>query len=132
MRFPWRSLKQGKRFESTRIVESRLAPGVKYTIAAMTFGRRVELMTRIREMTGRIEFLGASGEAGDKMDAGLLRAEVDRIYLAWGLKAIEGLVVDGRHADPAMLADSGPEELFYEAVAAVRAETGLTETERKN
>lgn len=132
MRFPWRSRKQGTRFESTRVVESRLAPGVKYTIAAMTFGRRVELMTRIREMTGRMEFLTASGEAGDKMDAGLLRAEVDRIYLAWGLKAIEGLVVDGRQADPALLADSGPEELFCEAVAAVRAETGLTETERKN
>jgi hypothetical protein len=132
MKFPWRSHKVGVRFESTRVVESRLAPGVRYTIAAMTFARRVELMTRVREMAQRMEFLTASGEAGDKMDAGLLRAEVDRIYLSWGLRSIEGLVVDGRQADAELLAESGPEELFREAVAAVRAQTGLTETERKN
>jgi len=132
MKFPWHSRKGGTRFESTRVVESRLAPGVKYTIAAMTFARRLELMTQVREIARRIDFLTGSGDAGEKMDAGLLRAEVDRVYFAWGLRSVEGLVVDGRKADPALLAESGPEELFREAVAAVRAQTGLTETERKN
>ena len=46
--------------------------------------------------------------------------------------AVAGLVVDGREADPPMLVEAGPEELFREALAAVRAETGLTEEERKN
>jgi hypothetical protein len=117
---------------STRVVESQVAPGVTYTIAAMSFARRVELMNRVREIARRMEFLGASEDARQKMDAGLLRAEVDRLYVEWGLVAVAGLVVDGREADPALLIDSGPEELFREALAAVRAETGLTEEERKN
>jgi hypothetical protein len=132
MKFPWRSDKGEVRFESTRVVESRAAPGVRYTIAAMSFARRVELMTRIREIARRMDFLAAGEDAGQKMDAGLLRAEIDRVYLAWGLKAVSGLVVDGREADPAMLVESAPEELFREALAAVRAESGLTEEERKN
>ena len=35
-------------------------------------------------------------------------------------------------ATPEMMVDCGPEELFREALALVRAETGLTEEERKN
>jgi hypothetical protein len=132
MKFPWRSHRPAVRFESTRVVESRAAPGVKYTIAAMTFARRVELMTRVREIARRLEFQKASEEPAQKMDAGLLRAEVDRAYVAWGLKAVSGLLVDGREADPALLAEAGPEELFREALAAVRFETGLSEEERKN
>jgi hypothetical protein len=132
MRFPWRSPKREVRVASTRVVESRVAPGVAYTIAAMSFARRVELMNRVREIARRMEFLGAGEDAGQKMDAGLLRAEIDRLYVEWGLVAVAGLVVDGREADPALLIESGPEELFREALSAVRAETGLTEEERKN
>jgi hypothetical protein len=105
---------------------------VKYTIATMTFARRVELMTRVREIARKVEFLRASEDAEQKMDAGLLRAEVDRAYVVWGLKAVTGLVVDGKEADPTLLADSGPEELFREVLAVVRCETGLSEEERKN
>ena len=132
MKFPWRLHKGETRLESTRIVESRVAPGVRYTIAAMSFARRVELMTRVREIARRMEFLAAGEDAGQKMDAGLLRAAIDRVYVEWGLKAVAGLVLDGREADPALLVESGPEELFREALAAVRAETGLSEEERKN
>jgi hypothetical protein len=48
------------------------------------------------------------------------------------LQAVEGLELDGAPATPESLAGSGPEELFREAVAAVRAEAGLSEAERKN
>jgi hypothetical protein len=41
-------------------------------------------------------------------------------------------VVDGKEADPALLTECGPEELCREALALVRAETGLNEEERKN
>jgi len=132
MKFPWRLGRTEVRVESTRVVESRVAPGVKYRIVAMSFARRVELMSRVREIARRMEFLAGGEEAGQKMDAGLLRAEIDRVYVEWGLKGVTGLVVDGREADPALLAESGPEKLFREALAAVRAETGLSEDERKN
>jgi hypothetical protein len=66
------------------------------------------------------------------MEGALIRAEIDRLYVKWGLRAVSGLVVDGETAGPDLLADSGPEELFREAVAAVRHQMGLSEEERKN
>jgi len=119
-------------YESTREIESQAAPGVRYRVARMSFGRRIELMRRIRELSRRMEYLEAGREPGEKMDAGLLRVEIERLYLEWGLLGISGLVLDGEEATPQQLAEAGPEELFREAVAAVRSETGLTESERKN
>jgi hypothetical protein len=52
--------------------------------------------------------------------------------MTWGLRAVSGLELDGADATPELLAEAGPEDLFREALAAVRAETGLTEAERKN
>ena len=119
-------------YESAVEVESKVAPGVRFTVAKMSFGRRMELMRRIRELGRRMEFLEAGHEPGEKMDAALLQAEIDRLYLTWGLRAVSGLVLDGGHANPDLLAESGPEELFREALAAVRAEAELTHDERKN
>ena len=64
--------------------------------------------------------------------ASLLGAEIDRLYIRWGLEEIRGLVLDGAPATAESLIESGPEELFLEALTAVRAECGLTENERKN
>ena len=119
-------------FESTVCVESQVSSGVRFRVARMSFGRRVELMRRVRELAGRVEFLEAGTGAGDRMDAGVLRGEIDRLYLLWGLRGIEGLWLDGVEATPELLVDSGPEELFREALAAVRAAAGLDEGERKN
>ena len=38
---------------------------------------------------------GGGREPADKMDAALLRAEIERLYVTWGVKAVEGLTVDG-------------------------------------
>jgi len=119
-------------YESVVEVDSRIAPGVRFMVARMSFGRRVELMRRIRDLAKRMEFLEAGKRPDEKMDAALLRAEIDRVWLIWGLRAISGLVLDSGEATPELLAESGPEELFREALAAVRAETGLTDEERKN
>src|SRR5215510_14266468 len=119
-------------YESEVIVESSTAPGVRYRVVRMSFGRRVELMRRIRELAGRREFHTAGEEAADQMEAALLQSEIDRIYLEWGLRGVEGLEVDGLPATPETLAQMGPEDLFREALAAVRAQTGLSEAERKN
>ena len=78
-------------------------------------------MRRVRELARRMEFLEAGEDPGDKMDAALLQAEIDRLYVAWGVKAVSGLAVDGVEAGPELLADAGPEELFREALAAVRS-----------
>ncbi len=139
MKFPWHSHKgkstdgiAGGDYDSESVVQSRVLPGVTFTIAKMSFGRRVELMKLVRDLARRTEFLSASEDTCDKLDGALLRADIDRLYVMWGLKAVSGLAVGARAAGPELLADEGPEELFREALAAVRRETGLTEEERKN
>jgi hypothetical protein len=119
-------------YESVAIVESQVARGVMFTVAKMSFGRRTELMRQVRELARRMEFLEAGRDPGQKMDAALLRVEIDRVYVRWGLRAVSGLQLDGLDATPESLAEAGPEELFREAVAVVRAQTGLTAEERKN
>src|ERR1039458_2669175 len=139
MKFPWHSDKgkaadgsTGGNYSSAAVVKSRVVPGVTFTIAKMSFGRRVELMRRVRELAKRTEFLAAGEDSGDKMDAALLHAEIERLYVAWGVKAISGVAVDALVAGPELLTEAGPEELFREALAAVRKETGLSPEERKN
>jgi hypothetical protein len=52
MKFPWHSDNKkkaadgvaGGSYASESVVESRIVPGVRFTIAKMSFGRRVELM----------------------------------------------------------------------------------------
>jgi|HubBroStandDraft_4_1064222.scaffolds.fasta_scaffold223004_1 hypothetical protein len=128
----WHSGMEQMTYESLAVVESKAAPGVTFSVARMSFGRRLELMRRVRELARRAEFLEAGQEPGDRMDAALLQAEIDRLYLAWGLRSVAGLAVDGVEATPESLAEAGPEGLFREALEAVRTETGLNEAERKN
>ncbi len=89
-------------------------------------------MTRIRTLAAPMEFLEAGSTEGDKMQARILAAEIDRLYVSWGLQAVSGFTIDGVAASAASLADAGPEELFLEALAMVKAECGLSEQERKN
>lgn len=119
-------------YESVVVVESRVSQGVKFTIAKMSFGRRTKLMRQVRELARKIEFLEAGQDAGHKMDAAVLRVEIDRLHVRWGLRAVAGLDVDGVEATPESLEVAGPEELYREAVAIVRAQTGLSAAERKN
>lgn len=119
-------------YESVISIDSQIAPGVRYEVQKMSYGRRADLMRRIRELARKQEFLQASEQPGDKMEAALLEAEVNRVYVVWGLKSIAGLTLDGAVATPELLADHGPENLFREALDAVRAQTGLTPSERKN
>jgi hypothetical protein len=123
---------QAMTYESIEYVESTIAEGVTYSVSKMSFARRMDLMRRVRELARRAEFLAAGEGAGEKMDAALLEVEIQRLYVSWGLREITGLEVDGSLATPESLAESGPENLFREALAAVRAATGLSDVERKN
>jgi len=119
-------------WESSRTVPSTVQPGVEFVVARMTFGRRIELMKKVRDLAVRIEYFEAGQNARNGMEASLLGAEIDRLYMQWGLEAVRGLEIDGAAADVDALIDRGPEELFAEALAAVKSECGLNETERKN
>ncbi len=119
-------------YESSARVDSIIRPGVAFVIAKMSFGRRMELVRRIRELALRCEFLNAGKSAEEKLEAALLSAQIDQLYVNWGLQQVIGLEVDGQTATPETLASAGPEDLFREAVTAIKAECGLSEAERKN
>ena len=119
-------------WSGSTIVPSRVHAGVEFVIARMSFGRRLELMKMVRGLATRAEFFEAGCDGRNHMEASLLGAEIDRLYLEWGLEEIRGLELDGLPATPRSLTERGPEALFREALDAVRTECGLNEEERKN
>jgi hypothetical protein len=120
-------------YESKIEVASNSAPGVRLLINRMSFGRRLELTRKVQEMAKKLQFLAAGPpETTTEAEQALLGAEIDREYLRWGLAAVEGLEIDGQAAGPEELIEAGPEVLLREALAAVRREAGLSETDRKN
>src|SRR6185312_10417699 len=122
----------GALWESRKVVYPESYPGVELVVARMTFGRRIELMRRVRDLAARAEFFEAGRDAKNEMESSLLGAEIDRLYLLWGLEEVRGLEIDGEPATAESLIESGPEELFKEALLAVKAECALSEEQRKN
>jgi hypothetical protein len=112
--------------------DSEGTPGVRYRIARMSFARRLELIRLVRDMAQKIEFLDAGTETRDRIESSVLGAEIDRMYLEWGLQSVEGLTIDGEFATPALLIAKGPESLAREIVGRIRSECHLSEDERKN
>ncbi|HLH41375.1 MAG TPA: hypothetical protein VKV74_00215 [Bryobacteraceae bacterium] len=112
--------------------EAETLPGVRYRIARMSLGRRIELARRVREIGRKLEFFAAGNDAREKLEAAVLQCEIDRAYLEWGLEAVEGLEIDGEKATPETLIERGPLDLAREILGKIRGECGLSETERKN
>jgi hypothetical protein len=119
-------------YKSEVRVESAVVTGVWFLLQKMSLARRIELTRLIRDLAERVEFLNAGESPKEKLDAALLSAEIDRIYVLWGLSEVGGLELDGASATPESLVLCGPEELFREALTAVKAACGLSEDERKN
>jgi len=119
-------------YESVLTIESKAAPGVRFAIRRMSFGRRMELSRRVREISRKAEFFEAGTELQEKIEANLLAQEIDAMYLEWGLVRIDGLIIDGEPAGGAQLKEKGPEGLAREVVGAIKEQCGLSETERKN
>ena len=118
--------------ESSFWVESAVRGGVRFRIARVSLSRRIELARHIREIARRLEFLEASSDVGERLEAAVVQGEVDRAYLQWGLEAVDGLRIDGAEATPEMLIERGPLELAMEILSRIRGECGLSENERKN
>ncbi|HYM09895.1 MAG TPA: hypothetical protein VEU62_04150 [Bryobacterales bacterium] len=121
-------------YESTVETRSEKIPGVRFTVERMSFGRRLELIRQLKGWLGRLEFVKAGDPSGPEQqaEAALVAGEIDRIYLRWGLRGIEGFAIDGEAVTPENLMEKGPEELVREILDAIRREAGLSETERKN
>ena len=119
-------------YESEKRIECRTAPGATVTNGRLSLGRRIEQTRRIWELARKVECLEAGNDPREKLEGALLSSEIDRLYLSWGLVRVEGLMVDGEPATPETLIAAGPEEVCREILAAVKAECGLTEEERKN
>ena len=117
---------------SRKVVASKERPGVEFLVALMTFGRRIELMRQVRDLAARLEYFDAGQDAKNGMEASLLGAEIDRLYIRWGIEEIRGLEIDGAPATIEAFVERGPEDLVFEALTAVKAECGLNENERKN
>lgn len=119
-------------YESTSTLESSVVPGVRYTITRMSFGRRTDLMRRVRELSAQLEFENSGTQVVDRLQASLTGAAIDELYLKWGLISISGLNLDGRPAEPETLIVCGPEQLCREIIQAIKRECSLNEEERKN
>ena len=119
-------------YESTFTVSSQTDPSVRFTVRRVSVARRVELLRSVRELTARLEFYRAGADVTDKLSASIASAEVESLYVTWGIAGIDGLVVDGLEATPELLVANGPEDLVREAATLVRAQIGLSEDERKN
>jgi len=119
-------------YRSTVTLPSRTMEGVEFTIIRLSFARRMELARKVLELSRQMEFHQAGEGVDENIEANILSCEIDRLYLRWGLAAIDGLLIDGMEATAELIAEKGPENLADEIVAAVKAECGLTENERKN
>lgn len=119
-------------YESVVKRESQVVTGATFAIRRISLARRLALSKEIRELSTRMEFADGGGTFADKVEASVLALEIDRLYLQWGLESIHGITIDSEPATLQLLIERGPEQLCQEIVAAIRAECGLTEEERKN
>ena len=79
-----------------------------------------------------MEYLNGASDVREKLEATVLAAEIDRVYLEWGLEEIQGLAIDGEVATPAALIEKGPLDLAKEVLGRIKRECGLSEDQRKN
>jgi hypothetical protein len=124
-------LHEGLHFASSRRVESASVPGAAFWVRKISLAQRIDLMTRVRELTRKYEFLKAGGPV-ELMEASLGDLLTTKLYVEWGLDRVEGLSIDGQDASVTLLLDKGPEELCLEIAQQVQKECGLSEEERKN
>jgi hypothetical protein len=91
----------------------------------------MDLIRRIRELSLKCEFLNAGERAEEKLQAALFSAEIDRLYVTWGLQELTGLEVDGVAATPELLVETGPRGAVPWIVDAIKAECGLRNGTKK-
>jgi hypothetical protein len=132
MKFSWRSLKRAVDYASTLQLESSVFQGVSYRIRRFSLMMRLDLMKDVRELAKKAAHHEAGGSLAEGAAAVMLKLEMERLYLKFGLVDVAGLRIDGRDATKELLLEKGPEELLLEIADSIRKECGLSEAERKN
>lgn len=138
-------------YTSTARKESKIFPGVFYTLNRMSEARRVQLRLRIAEPTAEVRRLLREMSKieqvpeenrdeqtmeqlvtlADQMDV-LSTQKIDPEWLRWGCKKVEGLMIDDQEADVEMLISEGPPALFDEIVGEIKKLAQLSGDEEKN
>lgn len=119
-------------YASERTVASQASPGVTFTLRRISAASRLDLISRLGALAAQLEMLRSSEALADRVQAEALRIQIDREYLFWGLKDVQGLRIDGVSANAELLFASGPESLVQEIVRCIRKECELDADERKN
>lgn len=123
MSFTWRSAEE---YRSTKY------PGVKYRVAKMSMGRRIDLTRRVKDLMKQLEFLSAGSSTQDKVDAAILAGEMDRLYWDFGLESLDGIDINGEPMTPNEQFERGPEDLSREILQRVKQNCQLSQDEQKN
>jgi hypothetical protein len=118
-------------YQSLLWLESESFPGVSFSLRKVSLSQRIDLSSRIRELTIRNEFLRA-GQLTDQLEAGIADLMAQKLYVEWAVAAIQGLRIDGEQASVAKLIEDGPETLVAEMACAIRSHLELSDAERKN
>src|SRR5580765_3937711 len=118
--------------ESSAWFDAESRAGVRFRVARISVARRIELARKLREIGRKVEFLEAGQDPREKLEAVVLAAEIDRVYLEWGLEEIQGLEIDGEPATPASLIEKGPMDVAKEMLGRIKHECGLSADQRKN
>ena len=119
-------------YESVVRFDSAVCEGVSFTVARMSFGRRMALVRELRQVAAKAAYHRAGEGSDDTVDAALLDGEADRVYLRGGLAGVEGLEIDGVPATADSLFEAGPEALCREVVQRIRQDCLLSPDEQKN
>jgi len=128
----WRNrLSPAPNHQSLLWLESETIPGVEFSIRKISLAQRIELSSRIRELTLRNEFL-RGGTPADQIEAQLADLLVQKLYVEWAVVDLKGLRIDGRPASLRDLIERGPESLVREISEAIIAHLELSDAERKN
>jgi hypothetical protein len=125
-------LAEGANHESSIWFDSERVAGVRFLVRRVSLGRRIELASRLREIGRKLEFLEAGGGVQEQLEAAVIKSEIERAYVTWGLNRVEGLTIDGEEATPELVIERGPLGLAEEILERIKAECGLNQAERKN
>lgn len=149
-------------FSSNIRTESKLYPGIFYTVHVMSDAKRTQLKLRLAAPLAKLRAIqtelamyplprNSEGEVDSEanvtaqMNADLsnLRdrvdvvrsAEMDPVHFEIGFVSIEGLTIDGVAAEEItaqMVREKAPEGLYQEILETVKSVSELTAAERKN
>jgi len=132
----WRKTEHGAgcaviHYQSRLWLESETFPGVEFSVRKISLAQRIELSSRVRDLTLKNEFL-QSGEPAEQVEARLADLMVHKLYVEWAVSDLKGLRIDGQAASVSDLIERGPETLVREMAEAIYWHLELSEAERKN